>query len=206
MTAGLHRPGGAWLALALLLAAASLLAWGQPPGRLDWQPGRWLDEPWRNWTAAFVHWTALHLGVNALGCLLVGALGAAAALPPRAALAWVLAWPLVHLGLLIEPGLRHYGGLSGLLHAGVAVVGCWLAVRAQGRRRMIALALLLGLAVKLVAEAAGGLALVQPPGWDFAVAPLAHATGAVAGAALGLVVSALEVPAVPAAGTTAGPR
>jgi hypothetical protein len=38
-------------------------------------------------------------------------------------------------------------------------------------------------AVKLLIEAPWGPALRHPPDWDIAIAPLAHATGAIAGLA-----------------------
>jgi rhomboid family GlyGly-CTERM serine protease len=181
LSASLRRPGRAWVALSLLLGAGALLGWWAPAAALDWQPARAFTQPWRAWSAAFVHWSALHLGANLLGVALVAALGQAAALPARAALAWCLAWPLGHLGLLLEPALAHYGGLSGVLHAGVAVAGWWLVVAARGRPRAVGLAVLAGLALKLVLEDPFGAPLARPAGWDIAIAPLAHATGALAG-------------------------
>jgi hypothetical protein len=68
-----------------------------------------------------------------------------------------------------------------VLHAGVAVAGWWLAVTARGRTRAIGLAVLAGLALKLVLEDPFGAPLARPVGWDIALAPLAHATGALAG-------------------------
>jgi rhomboid family GlyGly-CTERM serine protease len=181
LTAWLVEPGRAWVALAVLLGAGALLGWWLPAMLLDWQPALAWREPWRAWSAAFVHWSALHLGANLLACVLVAALGRVARLPVSAALAWLCAWPFVHLGLLAEPALAHYGGLSGVLHAAVAVAGWWLAVRARGRARAIGLALLAGLVVKLVLEDPFGAPLARPAGWDIAIAPLAHATGVLAG-------------------------
>ena len=37
-----------------------------------------------------------------------------------------VAWPLTHLSLLARPEVMHYGGLSGVLHAGVAVAALGL--------------------------------------------------------------------------------
>jgi membrane associated rhomboid family serine protease len=72
-----------------------------------------------------------------------------------------------------------------VLHAGVAVaaVALW---RGGGARRERALGALLlaGLCTKVVGERPWALALVTPPGWDIAVAPLAHASGAVFGVLL----------------------
>ncbi len=178
--------GRAWVGLAAALAAASLLAWWLPAAGLDWQPARAAAEPWRAFSGALVHWSPAHLGANLLGAAVVAALGRAARLPTRAALAWALAWPLTQLGLLLQPALVHYGGLSGVLHAGVAVAALWLLVRDAGRRRAWGGAIALGLLAKIVLEAPWGPPLRPPTGllgggWDIATAPLAHATGAAAG-------------------------
>lgn len=184
----------AWAALAALLAAGAAAAWFLPAVWLDWQPGR-IAEAWRWWTAAFVHWSALHLGANLLGCAIVGAFGVRGRVPARAALAWLLAWPLTHAALLLQPGLLHYGGLSGVLHAGVAVAALWIARAEHGRPQAVALAVLGGLVVKVLLERPWEGALTHPAGWDIAVAPLAHAAGALAGAAMVLLLQRRPSPA-----------
>lgn len=185
------------------LAAGSVLALALPSALLDWQPERFAAEPWRAFSAAFVHWSLLHLGANLLGAAVVAALGLAARLPRAAALAWAAAWPLGHLPLLLQPALAHYGGLSGVLHAGVAVAALWLVLRErEGRRRLLGAAIAGGLLVKLALEAPWGPALRPAEGWmqggfDIATAPLAHATGAAAGllcAALGLLLTRRQSP------------
>lgn len=177
----LTQPGRAWTALAATLAAGTLLGWWLPSPVLDWQPGLWAGQPWRLVSAAFVHWSALHLGGNVAGAAVVAVLGRVARLPTAAALAWLAAWPLTHLGLLLQPALAHYGGMSGVLHAGVAVAGLWIVRTGRGRARAIGLAVLLGLAVKIVLERPWAGPLARPQGWDIALAPLAHASGALAG-------------------------
>ncbi len=184
----LKQPGRAWLLLAALLGAGSLLAWWAPAQFLDWQPTRAASEPWRAWSAAFVHWSPLHLAANGAGLALVAALGQAARLPTAVALAWALAWPLTQFGLLARPELAHYGGLSGVLHAGVVVAAGWLLASARGRTRAIAGAVLAGVALKLVLEAPLGPALRHGGGWDIAVAPFAHLSGTLAGLLSGLLV------------------
>lgn len=179
--AGWRRPGRAWLALALLLAAGALLAAAGPATALDWQPGLAWREPWRWWTAAWVHRSTLHLGANLAGVVLVAALGWAARAPAGLALAWALAWPLTQLGWLAGPPLAHFGGLSGVLHAGVAVAALGLVCRERGARRLVGVLLLAGLALKLGLEQPWGPALRHPAGWDIAVAPWSHASGTVAG-------------------------
>lgn len=182
-----HEPAGgrSWLALSAVLAGLALTLWlsaaGTAAATWDWQPGLALTQPWRWWTAAGVHLSALHLGANLLGTALVAALGAAAGCDARATLAWAAAWPLTQLGLLVQPTLAHYAGLSGVLHAGVAVAAVQLIAGERGRRRWIGVALLAGLAAKLLLEAPWQAALRLSPGWDFAVAPLAHASGSAAG-------------------------
>ena len=177
-----------WLTIAALLAAAAATLWWMPREALSWQPARALDQPWRAWSAAFVHWTLWHLGANVLGCAVVAAFGVAARVPARAAVAWLVAWPLSHAALALQPALTAYGGLSGVLHAGVAIAAWHLLRHDTGRRRAIGAAVMAGLAVKLLLEKPWGAPTQQVAGWDFAVAPLAHATGAIAGivcAALG---------------------
>ena len=177
-----------WLTIAALLAAAAATLWWMPREALSWQPARSLDQPWRAWSAAFVHWTPWHLGANVLGCAVVAAFGVAARVPARAAVAWLVAWPLSHAALALQPALTAYGGLSGVLHAGVAIAAWHLLRHDTGRRRAIGAAVMAGLAVKLLLEKPWGAPTQQVAGWDFAVAPLAHATGAIAGivcAALG---------------------
>lgn len=200
-----QAPGRAWLGLAGALALASVLAWFAPAALLDWQPALAANEPWRAFTGAWVHWSPRHLAANLLGAGLVAALGWRARLPARAALAWALAWPLTQCGLLLRPELAHYGGLSGVLHAGVAVAACWLLFRpgppgqpvlpVQSRERWIGGAVAVGLIVKLLLEAPWGPSLrPAAPGseWDIAIVPLAHASGALAGLACAAALLGLE--------------
>lgn len=182
---------GALLALgALVVAALAGVVAPLAPAALDWQPTRAFEQPWRAWTAAFVHWSPRHLAANLLGLALVTALGIVAACRGRAALAWALAWPLTHLALALQPALRHYGGLSGVLHAGVAVAAWALARGRAGPRRWIGVLLLGGLAAKVLLETPWAGPLRQVAGWDIPVAPLAHASGALAGLACAAIVHA----------------
>ena len=177
-------------ALALGSAATALLQAGSPAwtGRLDWQPGLAWSQPWRWWSAGFVHLDLVHLAANLAGCALVAAFGWAAGLERRAALAWLAAWPLTHLALLGAPGLVRHAGLSGVLHAGVAVAALFVALApAPGRRRWVGAAVAAGLGLKIVLEAPWAAAARVLPGWDFPVVVLAHATGALSGAACALV-------------------
>ncbi len=193
---------GGWLLLSGLLAAGSLLALAIPAVVLDWQPEMAGREPWRAWSAAWVHWSALHLGANLLGLALVATLGAVGRVGTRWAVAWALAWPLTHAALWVRPDLLHYGGMSGVLHAGVAVaaVSLWVDANsstpgapADRRQRTVAAAIALGLTIKIVSEAPWGPTLRHGADWDIAVAPLAHATGAAAGTLCAVLAAALQL-------------
>lgn len=190
-SAAWRAPGRLWVGVAGVLMLGAALAWVLPAPLLDWQPQRAATQPWRAWTGALVHWSPQHLITNLLAAAVVAAYGRAARLSPRCAVAWLLAWPLTQLGLLWRPELLHYGGLSGVLHAGVAIATLWLVVVGRGARRAIGLAVLAGLLAKLWSEEPWGGALRQWPDWDIAVAPLAHATGALAGALALLLVGLL---------------
>lgn len=170
-----------------MLALGSLLAWSASPSLqhpLAWQPELAAIEPWRAFTAAWVHWSPRHLLGNLAGCAVLAGLGVMARLDARHALAWALAWPLTQWGLLLQPELARFGGLSGVLHAGVAVVALALLLERRGRECWIGAAIALGLVLKLWTEQPlSGPPLRQWEGWDIAIAPLSHLTGAVAGTA-----------------------
>lgn len=187
----MQRPGVAWLVLAGVLAAGAVavdLSGGA--AAFDWQPGRWIDAPWRWWTAAFVHLSPSHLAANLAATALLAAIGWLVALPVRDAIAWALAWPLTHLGLLTMPALKHYGGLSGVLHGAVAVIGVHLVWRAAGRQRIVGGLLLAGLAAKVLSETPWRAAVQVSPHWDIPIAPIAHLTGAIAGLVCAVVAEA----------------
>lgn len=184
-----HRPeslaargGRAWCAIALLLAAGALAGWPMPHESIDWQPALARAEPWRAVSAVGVHYSVQHLGLNLAGVALAALFGVVARLPSRLAWAWLAAWPLTQFGLLVRPELAHYGGLSGVLHAGVAVVVTFLLLAGTRAQRRVGAAVLIGLVAKLLNEAPWGETLRHPAGWDIAIAPLAHTTGAIAGA------------------------
>jgi rhomboid family GlyGly-CTERM serine protease len=175
----------AWVALSAALALGASVAFVLDAATaIDWQPALAARQPWRAWTAAWVHYSGLHLAANLAGCAVVAVLGVVAGVPRRIVVAWFVAWPLTQFGLLLRPDLLHYGGLSGVLHAGVAAVAVHLIVAAGGVRRLVGIGLLAGVAAKVGLEAPWGAALRHPAGWDIAVAPFAHASGLVAGAAM----------------------
>lgn len=167
-------------ALSLLVAAAEAaglpateaLAWRrEAPAQL-----------WRCWSAALVHFSTWHLGANLAGVLLLGALGWQARLPVQATAAWALAWPTTHALLWLAARPHHYLGLSGVLHAGVAVAAVTLLLRTAPGWRGLGAGLGLALLAKVILEAPWRGAVQASADWDFPVAVGAHAAGAVAGA------------------------
>ena len=163
-----------------------MLAWWGDRALLEWQPAVAWSEPWRWWSAAAVHYSAMHLLLNLLATALVAAYGWAARVDGAVTVAWIASWPLTHLALLAKPQLLHYGGLSGVLHGGVAATSLWLIVRGHGGERAVGGLMLIGQGVKLLLEQPWGAALHAPQELDVAVAPLAHASGSLAAALLTL--------------------
>lgn len=159
-------------------------AWPDVPRALVLQPDAGLAQPpWVWWTTAWLHGSTPHLVRNLVGLALL-AVWAAASRPSRATVAalW-LAWPLTQLGMLMEPSLGAYVGLSGVLHAGLVVLSLGaLAITTPWPLRAGALALLLGTATKVHMENPWGAALVASPESGILVAPWAHLSGCVAGA------------------------
>lgn len=183
-----------WVLACVGLGLAAMAALALPPwvvARLDWQPSLASAEPWRWWTAALLHWNPAHLAMNLAGLVLVALFGQAVRVPPQAAVAWLAAWPLAHLVLLLQPDLRHYVGLSGLLHAGVTIAAVWGLFTLSQRGRFVAELVIVALVAKLLLEqpwdalgGAQGRGVAQGAdavGWGFAMAPLAHVGGAAAG-------------------------
>ena len=166
----------------LLLSLTAAAGVAGLAGRLDWQPDQAWSEPWRWWTAAWVHHGLPHLAANLLGCAVLAALGWTAGLSRRWAVAWAAAWPATHLALLLQPALSHYGGMSGVLHAGVAVAAaalwCAPARGDAGLHRHTGLWIAGGLLVKVALEQPWRAALRAEPMLGVMSVPLAHAAGA----------------------------
>ncbi len=176
MLCGVAALGGTWVA----------------PTRIDWQPGLAFSEPWRAFSAVAVHYSSLHLVANLAGAVLVGALGIAGRVPIRTTAGWFVAWPLTQLGLLLQPELLHYGGLSGVLHAGVAAVAVHLMLAGAKAQRRIGGLTAIVLLAKLLSEAPWAGVLSRPAGWDIAVAPFAHVSGVACGTFVSAVAEGLH--------------
>jgi rhomboid family GlyGly-CTERM serine protease len=190
-----------WLLLSLLLGLGALAMWvfGNAE-RWNWQPALAGTQPWRWWSAGWVHLGAWHLGANLVGLALIALFGHRCGVTRGDAAAWLLAWPMTHLALLLQPSLTRYAGLSGVLHAGVVIAALRLVRSARGERRLIGAAVLLGVLVKLLLEEPWRGALRVSGDWGFAVAPAAHLAGACAGAVCALVIGAGRAPAADGAG------
>lgn len=199
MNAAAQPLARSWAVMSIGLALGALAMHFAPREAFDWHRGLAAAEPWRLWTAAFVHLSPWHLQANLLGCGLVAVFGLAARLPPGSTLAWLAAWPLTHAALALQPGLQHYGGLSGLLHAGVAIAALRLACLGSGRTRWIGRAVLGGLAAKLLLERGWVEPMQWVAGWDIPIAGFAHLTGTAAGLVTAGVAIALERRRSPAA-------
>ena len=175
------RADAAWVGVAILLGMFAVVGWAAPREALDWEPDLVWRQPWRAFTAVGVHYSTHHLWGNLAGLALAGVFGVVAQVPARLAWAWLAAWPLTHLGLLVKPELGHYGGLSGVVHAGVAAIITHILIDGTKVQRWVGTAVLIGFSGKLLSETPWGAVLRHPAGWDVAVAPIVHATGSVAG-------------------------
>lgn len=192
-----------WLSCLLLAAPALLLGWVPltEPTRhwpalhqhLVLHPDAGLQQPvWVWWTSAWLHGSAQHLWRNLAALLAIALMGHLHQVPPRVTVACLLAWPLAQLGLLLQaPPLRTCIGLSGTLHASVAILATHLLLALPQSRgtRVLGGVLLMGLLAKLVVENPWQNALLQPLGSDISVAPWAHLSGVGAGLLLGGVIT-----------------
>lgn len=181
-----------WLALCTLHGVASLVLWASPAPlaqALVWRSADWAQRPWTAWTSAWVHLNAPHLVGNLLALGVLAAIGWRLRPTRAATLAWALSWPLLQLSLLLWPLIGYAVGLSGVLHAGVALASTALLAR-RGLQRAVGTAVWAGLLLKLGWESSWGPRLAAPEaaGWDFTVATRAHAAGALAGLLCALVV------------------
>lgn len=194
MASLLRRPGAAWCAMALGLFAGSLVCFSRAAVPvLEWQPAVLAEETWRAWTAVFVHYSRLHLIGNLTGLALTAAFGWVSRVPPSSAVAWFAAWPLTHLAFLwLAPDLLHYGGLSGVVHAGVAIGLVHLFLHGTRSQRLVAAALLAGLVAKILSETPWRGSIQQQDGWDINIAPIAHVAGVMAGTACALAADAWQ--------------
>jgi membrane associated rhomboid family serine protease len=181
-------PGLAWV-LACALVCVPALWVGVTPLN---QPGSWHEwalrptlgwqQPvWVLWTAAWLHGSAQHLALNALGLSVLAGLGWQWRLSPGWAACLLLAWPLCQLGLLLDPRLTLYLGASAFLHAGVTL---WLFAARPSLNRVgfgLALLALLGKVAWEAWSAWGAGPTLIRSGADVPLAPWSHVSGVTVG-------------------------
>jgi rhomboid family GlyGly-CTERM serine protease len=141
---------------------------------LTWEA---LREPWRLWTGHLVHFGWEHALAN-LVALAVPMLLLQRRDRERLLLALLLAAPLLSFLLLPGLGQGQYRGASGL----ACVAWAWAGLRLASRRGSysIGLAMLGGLALKLLLESFFGMGLLAAhPGWQ--PLPAAHFWGSLLG-------------------------
>lgn len=175
-----------WVALCSLLAVGSVLVWALDAGyQLGWQAATWRQTPWTLWTAPLLHLSAIHMLGNLLALAALAVLGVVIPLGTRAALALFLAWPLSTASVMAWPEVTRYVGLSGLIHAGVAIV--WLHARQAPVAQRWSPLLLAALLLKLVTEQAWVYPVSFDPYWNINVVSAGHLGGAVVGLVCGAV-------------------
>lgn len=182
------RGSRSWLALCTLHGVASLLLWVSPAAlaqALVWRSADWAQRPWTPWTSAWVHLNTPHLLGNLLALGVLAAIGWRLRPPRAATLAWALSWPLLQLSLLLWPLIGYAVGLSGVLHAGVAVLAVGLLLNGPKALRPWGLLLASGLLLKLWLERGWSGPVVWDPGGQMPVVRAAHLGGAAWGALLG---------------------
>lgn len=187
IASGLQRHG--WTGLTLLLATMAITSWtvqqhdAALAGLLAWHRDSAPWEIWRYWTSAGLHWSGWHLGANLIACGVLAAWGSAGQLGAGPCIAWLLAWPLTQAGLWWTHDLQHFGGLSGVLHAGVAVGAAELLTRPNPSERRLGMGVILGLGVKLVSELPSASPVTLPGAPGYPIAFEAHWVGSLAGLA-----------------------
>lgn len=175
-----------WVAAGLSMVIMTLLVGMLDPvlqASLAWREPLDGHSMWRAFSAAWVHWGVAHRWSNVVAALGLVWLGWTMRMPWRGAGAWMLAWPVSQLGAMLARVPSLHGGLSGWLHAGVAVIVFFALLAHQPRRfRALGLCLLAGLVAKLCFEAWHGPRLLDASlrAWS---TPEAHIAGAVAGVA-----------------------
>lgn len=142
----------------------------------------WDQSPWSWWATAWVHGSAPHLHQNLAALVALMLLAWISAISKRAALAWFIAWPMTHVGMLMRPELNTYIGMSGVLHAGAAIIALYQMMEPKQRPfRWIGLILAAGMGIKILMENPWTTVLFMSKSSAINVAPWAHFCGLMAG-------------------------
>ena len=151
---------------------------------LQWDSALWLQRPWTLWTAAFAHLSGGHLLANLLALAALAILGWSLRVGRAAAVALLAAWPLGTLALLAWPEVRQYSGLSGLIHAAIAVL--WADAALHRKAYPLSFIVFAGMLLKLLSEHAWNTPIAFDPAWGFNVVYASHLSGTLAGAMCGV--------------------
>jgi rhomboid family GlyGly-CTERM serine protease len=182
----------AWPAVCAVLGAGAVGTWLAGPradALLSWSAQGWQAAPWTLWTSAWVHLSFWHLLANVLALGALAVAGSALQAGRAAAAALFVAWPAGTLLLLLWPQVTHYAGLSGPIHAAVGVLWAWTGLR--GIAPPLSFVIFGGIGLKLATERAWLHPVAFDPSWGFNVVYASHLSGALAGAAAGILSAAL---------------
>lgn len=155
-----------------------------------------MARPWTLWSSAWVHLNLPHLVGNVLAMGGVAAAGWVLRPGARCTLAWLLAWPLTQVSLLLWPQVGYAVGLSGLMHAGILVLAVQVALRRlpiHGARFWGGLLVVVVL-TKVLLERGWSQPIVWDADSQLSVVQAAHVTGAFWGVVLGLAEPLLKRP------------
>jgi rhomboid family GlyGly-CTERM serine protease len=171
-----------WPVFTLLLIGIALVVAIIPglSGRLVYDRSAILTgEVWRMFTGHCVHFSVTHLIYNLIALGVVGLMAESRRLPGFRWLCLAGPW-IISAGLLVlEPRMHVYGGLSGLVTALVVFVGLH-GLRERSAWRWVCVAMLIGVAAKIVLEMrTGGMLFATTDNPSIAVATVSHMMGAV---------------------------
>lgn len=183
------RASRSWLLLCAMHAVGSMLLWWAGESfyaPLVWRADSAGSTPWTWWSSAWVHLNTAHLISNQIALGMLAGLAWIVRPSRRSTWVWLLCWPLLQLSLLLWPQIGYAVGLTGLLHAGAAILGVDMLLRRihiPKARRWGGL-LLLALLIKLALEQAWRQPVVWDAADDTAVVQALHLSGAVWGVVL----------------------
>lgn len=157
-------------------------------------------QPWRLLTAHLVHVNWLHAAINAAAWWVVARLYCPELPPVLQALVIVLSSLVIAVALAsLHPTIAWYRGFSGVLHALFFAGGTrWLldTLRDPAQRTLRALwlplLLLLGGAIKVIAEQPGGSSTPYADWLGAGTVPQAHLIGAMSGSIVGAALCVLK--------------
>src|SRR5262245_9619741 len=181
-------------AVILVLLQAAGAAWPPLGPALEYRQSTLAAQPWRLFTAHWVHINWPHVLINAAGWFIVARLFAQELTPIRQLLVVLVAGVAISSGLMFGyPRIEWYRGFSGVLHglffAGATTWVVQTLARPDTRtlaRLWLPSALALGGWVKVLMEQPGREATPYAAWLDASTVPQAHLLGAACGSLIGL--------------------